>query len=105
MRSSCFPAVAAAAAVVLCFQGASDPARAQNQPAVELSGHVSSAEEGLMEGVLVTARKMGSTIAITVVSDQAGTYNFPNPRLEPGHYTLKIRAVGYDLEGTSEVDV
>ena len=52
-----------------------------------------------MEGVLVTAKKAGSTIATTVVTDKDGRYSFPASRLEPGDYTIKIRAAGYDLDG------
>ena len=40
-----------------------------------------------MEGVLVSAKKDGSSITTTVVSDQQGAYSFPNARLEPGKYT------------------
>ena len=58
-----------------------------------------------MEGVVVTAKKDGSSIAVSVVSDKAGHYAFPAGRLEPGHYTLKIRAVGYDLESGGSADV
>ena len=58
------------------------------------SGRVSSAEEGAMEGVLISAKKEGSTISFTVVSDTQGNYRFPTGRLEPGHYALKIRAGG-----------
>ncbi len=64
-----------------------------------LTGKVTSAEEGAMEGVLVTAKKAGSTIAVTVVTDKDGVYSFPASRLEPGQYSLRIRAVGYDLDG------
>jgi virginiamycin B lyase len=64
-----------------------------------LTGQVTSAEEGPMEGVLVTAKKTDSTIAITVVSDAQGRYRFPSAKLEPGHYAIRIRAVGYDLDG------
>ena len=39
------------------------------QAPAPLSGQVSSAEEGAMEGVLVSARKAGSNITVTVVSD------------------------------------
>src|SRR5438067_7973550 len=63
-----------------------------------LAGIVSSAEEGAMEGVLVSAKKVGSTITVTVVSDEHGRYAFPAKRLAPGRYTLGIRAVGYELE-------
>ncbi len=59
-----------------------------------LSGSVSSAEEGAMEGVLVSAQKDGSPIIVTVVSDEHGGFRFPDGRLSPGHYTLRIRAVG-----------
>ncbi|HYT47759.1 MAG TPA: hypothetical protein VEL04_05025, partial [Burkholderiales bacterium] len=41
-----------------------------------LTGLVSSAEEGAMEGVLVGAKKAGSTITVTVVSDAQGRYSF-----------------------------
>src|SRR3954453_18746344 len=78
---------------------------AERAGALALSGQVSSAEEGAMEGVLVSARKAGSTITVTVVSDKQGRYSFPAARLEPGKYALKVRAAGYDLEGPSEVSV
>ena len=58
-----------------------------------------------MEGVLVTAKKAGSTIAITVVSDEKGNYRFPASKLDAGHYAISIRAVGYDLDGPNAVDV
>lgn len=72
------------------------------QPAaVALSGRVSSAAEGFMEGVLVSAKRDGSTITVTVVSDERGRYRFPASALGPGRYGLKIRAAGYDLAGPS----
>jgi hypothetical protein len=49
-----------------------------------LSGKVSSAEEGLMEGVLVSAKKEGSTVTTTVVSNAKGEFRFPADRIEPG---------------------
>jgi virginiamycin B lyase len=79
------------------------PALAQAPAA--LTGQVSSAAEGPMEGVLVSARRDGATVTITVVSDDKGAFSFPASKLEPGHYTLAIRAVGYDLEGPKTVDV
>jgi len=72
-------------------------AAAQTGAPVALTGSVSSTEEGLMEGVLVTARKAGSTMNVTVVSDSQGRYEFPAARLEPGQYAITIRAAGYDL--------
>ena len=80
---------------------ASTPAAAQ----VALSGQVSSTEEGPMEGVLVSAKRAGTTISVTVVTDASGRYSFPAAKLEPGHYGLRIRAVGYDLDGADSVDI
>src|SRR5690348_6312381 len=71
--------------------------------AAPLSGTVTSAREGAMEGVLVTAKLDGATVSTTVVSDAKGVYSFPADRLKPGHYTLKIRAVGYVLDGPRDI--
>ncbi len=71
----------------------------------QLSGHVSSAAEPAMEGVLVSAHRDGSNITVTVVSDATGHYTFPPSRLKPGHYSLSIRAVGYDLSGAVATDI
>jgi virginiamycin B lyase len=79
------------------------PARAQAPAA--LTGQITSAEEGAMEGVLVSARKAGSNITVTVVSDAQGNFSFPAGKLEPGQYSLRIRAVGYDLDQSAKVDV
>jgi virginiamycin B lyase len=70
---------------------------AQSTSPVALRGHVSSAAERSMEGVVVTAKKNGSTIATSVVTDASGEFQFPAARLEPGSYTVRVRAVGYDL--------
>ena len=78
---------------------------AETESGVALSGQVMSAEEGTLEGVLVSAKKADSTITITVVSDDHGRYRFPAAKLQPGRYTLRIRAVGYDFDGPREVDV
>ena len=78
---------------------------AQAQSAAGLTGQVSSAEEGPMEGVVVSARKDDSAITVSVVTDRQGRFSFPASRLEPGHYTLKARAVGFDLDGSNAIDV
>jgi virginiamycin B lyase len=70
-----------------------------------LTGSVSSAEEGAMEGVLVSAQQAGSPITVTVVSDEHGRFRFPDGRLAAGHYALRIRAIGYDLDGPQAVDL
>ena len=78
---------------------------AQSSAAAALTGRVASQEEGAMEGVVVSAKKDGATITVSVVSNKQGVYSFPANRLEPGHYSLKIRAVGYDLDGAGTADV
>ena len=69
-----------------------------------LAGKVTAGQEPL-EGVLVSAKKSGSTITVTVVSGKDGSYSFPAARLEPGRYSLRIRAVGYDLDSPDQVTV
>lgn len=78
---------------------------ARQPPPAALTGLVRSQAEGEMEGVLVSAKRAGSTITTTVVSDAQGRYSFPRTRLEPGSYTLRIRAVGYELDGPAATNV
>jgi virginiamycin B lyase len=66
-----------------------------------LAGTVRSTQEGPMEGVLVSAKRNGSTITTTVVTNAGGAYSFPRARLEPGEYGVSIRAVGYVLDAPS----
>jgi virginiamycin B lyase len=73
--------------------------------AATLTGQVTSAEEGAMEGVVVSARKRGATITLSVVTDQKGQYSFPADRLDAGQYSIAIRAAGYNLDGAKTVDV
>ena len=80
----------------------SAPAFAQS---AALSGQVTSDKEGAMEGVVVSAKKVGSTVTVSVPTDDKGQFSFPASRLEPGQYGLSIRAVGYDLEGPRSADV
>src|SRR5438093_10468391 len=79
-------------------------AQNQSSPAA-LTGVVMSAEEGAMEGVLVSAKRVESTITVTVVSDEQGRYRFPVSKLAPGQYSLRIRAVGYDMDTPHDVQV
>ena len=88
--------------VVAAWLAATGPLAAQAGPA--LAGKVTAGGEAL-EGVLVSARKDGSTVTVTVVSDKGGHYSIPSARLEPGQYSLQIRAVGYDLEAPDQVSV
>ena len=66
-----------------------------------LTGTVTSQADGPMEGVLIGAKRDGSTISTWVVSNAQGQYSFPRDRMEPGRYAISIRAVGYELPATS----
>jgi virginiamycin B lyase len=78
------------------------PAAAQS---ATLTGQVSSAEEGAMEGVVISAKKAGSTVTVSVISDAQGKFSFPQAKLEPGRYDLNIRAIGFELDGPKSVEV
>ena len=69
----------ASVAFTAAFLGGGIQAGAQN--AATLSGSVSSPTEPVMEGVIVNARKDGSNITVSVVSDGKGHYSFPAGRL------------------------
>jgi virginiamycin B lyase len=58
-----------------------------------------------MEGVLVSAKKSGSAITLTVVTGATGRYSFPAAKLDPGHYDIRIRAQGYDLDGPAVAEI
>ena len=100
-RLSILSGISFFASAVLLASAGNLPAQT-NPPA--LTGKV-AAEQGALEGVLVSAKKSGSTITITVVSDSDGRYSFPAGKLEPGQYSLRIRAAGYDLDNSSSVSV
>jgi virginiamycin B lyase len=89
---------------MIAFIGAAAP-HAIAQSANALAGIVSSDAEPRMEGVIVTAKQEGSTISVSVVSDENGQYRFPAGRLVEGPYTLTIRAAGYDLDHPEIVEL
>lgn len=103
MTDATRPAGLVLGAFLLCgaFAGL---AAAQTHTPPALAGTVTSHADGAMEGVLVGARRAGSTIATWVVTNARGQYSFPRDRMEPGKYTLRVRAAGYKLPDTS-VDV
>jgi streptogramin lyase len=102
MHRKLFTSLAASTTVFL-VPGTIQPVLADG--AAALSGQVSSEAEGNMEGVVVTARKTGAKFSVSVVTDAQGRYSFPADRLEPGQYSLTIRAVGYDLSNKAAADV
>jgi virginiamycin B lyase len=93
MKSACILGITIALAV---FLAAATP-RADDRAPAALTGQVTSDAEGAMEGVVVTARKDDSIVSTSVTTDAAGRYAFPESRLEPGHYSIAIRAIGYEL--------
>src|SRR5947209_14389433 len=98
-----FACLTTAAALSAMLAIGTPPARPQG--GATLSGQVTSAEEGAMEGVIVSAKMAGSTITVSVVTDVQGRFGFPPGRLEAGHYALSTRATGYDLEGPDAADI
>ena len=97
--------IASGALVAILLHIAPAGFHAEAQTASALTGQVTSAEEGPMEGVVVSAKKDSSTISVSVISNAAGRFAFPASRLEPGHYTLKARAAGYELDGAVAADI
>jgi streptogramin lyase len=88
--------VAAALAAVL---GGAPSVQAQSSAA--LTGKVTSAAEGAMEGVVIKAKK--GIVTVSVVSNAKGEFAFPASKLGPGDYALSIKAAGYDLDGPKTV--
>ena len=78
--------IAGALALVL-WTGAS---HAQSQPPAAIAGTVSSAAEGLMEGVVVSAKKVGGAVTVSVATDDKGRFSFPASKLEPGQYAISV---------------
>jgi len=103
MRHRLVWSLMAGAAVMALLQTLPGPALAQGSAA--LTGVVSSAQEGAMEGVVVSAHKAGSIVTVSVTTDAQGRYTFPENRLEPGEYTITVRAVGYDIEAPASATI
>jgi streptogramin lyase len=95
----------AAGILALALVLAAGALKAQAPGPIALAGQVSTTLEGPMEGVLVSAKRAGVPITVTVVSDARGKYRFPSARLSPGHYTLSVRAEGYDLVPVPTVEL
>jgi len=60
--------IAGGVVAAILLQTASARLHAESQKPSALSGQVTSAEEGSMEGVVVSAKRDGSTISISVVT-------------------------------------
>jgi virginiamycin B lyase len=95
--------VAAGLVMTALFRAGGNTVAAQG--GVALSGAVTSQDEGKMEGVVVSARGEGMNFTVSVVSGKDGKYSFPRANLKPGTYSLKTRAVGYDLSADASAVV
>ena len=71
MRTRIFLPGLAGFAVMLVLAASDIRSLAQENP-VALAGQVRSTAEGLMEGVVVSAKKAGSTVTVSVISDARG---------------------------------
>ena len=91
MRLRLLLVVAIVCGLIAVWTSRVDPMHAQPPDLPALTGLVTAADEGPLEGVLVSAKKNGSTITTTVVTDRSGRYRFPQPRLEPGQYACGSR--------------
>src|SRR5262249_5339347 len=98
MRKTTLALLATAALALVASAGASSAQSAR-------AGTATAAAEGAREGVLAHPRRDGASFDVTVVTDAQGHSGFPAAKLEPGHYSLRIRAVGYDLDGKAAADV
>lgn len=94
-----------AALILMAILSGLQLAHPQTLAPAALRGRVRSDAEGLMEGVLVTARRPESSISVTVVSNSTGEYFFPAGKLRAGEYHLSIRSAGYELAGPVAVKV
>lgn len=105
MRGKKLGIALAALAVVAAGAGALElrPGPSGNS-ADALSGTIASAGVPI-EGVVVTVRQSGSTIATSVVSDAQGHYRFPRGRLAVGDYAVSIKAAGFDLDNAAPISI
>jgi hypothetical protein len=76
------------AGALIAFAARTEPAP-RPQAEVALAGQATPAAEGSREGLVVTAKRGGSTIAVSVISDTQGRYRFPAGRLA-GRHALSI---------------
>src|SRR5258708_7307242 len=68
-----------------------------------LTGIVGSDAEARMEGVVVSAKRVGGKITISVLSDREGLYSFPADRLAAGEYEVRVRVTGYQPANSNTV--
>src|SRR5262249_61536355 len=67
-----------------------------------LTGQVRSAVAGPMEGVVGRAKRDGSTLTLSVVSDNTGKLSFPASDPEPRRHSLALLCVGHDCDSPTK---
>src|SRR3989442_13109820 len=81
------------AALAVSFSGGAFRLHAQEP--VSLTGHIKSDEEGLMEGMAVSAKRARSNMTLTLISNEKGVYPFPENQLEASQDSITRRGAGY----------
>ena len=81
----------ASTATVLAGLAMTVPASAADQV---LSGSIASAAGQKLDGVLVSAKREGSTITTSVYTDSTGSYYFPP--MQAGKYNVWAQALGFE---------
>jgi len=87
----------------MVFPPLSNAVRAQGPAALPASS--APRPKARWKASVVTARRAKSIVQVSVTTDAEGRYSFPRDRLEPGDYTLDIRAVGYDIDSPAKAAV
>jgi hypothetical protein len=86
----------------LLFLVLAAPAFAQSSSAT-VSGTVVDATNALVPGVTITATNNGTSVVTTVLSNEAGAYNFAS--LLPGTYTVSARLPGFQTQTFTNVQL
>jgi hypothetical protein len=67
------------------------PVLAQTQS--DISGVIHDASGAVIPGVSITVTNPATNFARSVISNEAGVYNFPG--LQPGRYNIKVELAGF----------
>jgi hypothetical protein len=87
-------------AVMLCLFSVNGAAQSRN---ARLGGTVADASGALIPGVEVKATNDGTGIVTTVISNEAGNYQFAS--LEPGIYTVSGSLTGFQIQTYTKVEL
>src|SRR5215831_13767383 len=88
-------------AALLAFMLFAAPALFSQSSNGTISGSVTDASRAVMPGVTVTAANTATGVVTTVLSNDAGVYNFPS--LLPGNYKLAAELAGFGTKTFNDV--